>query len=324
MITTAKRLLIVAGIAAVLLPAMPSASVAQKGGAKNKPAAKNRPVAGTAAEYGQLAQLREAVGRLAYVDSSAGKVTLNIDYPQPVTNKNAKRKGGSKPGGNYRPSYSAGRSSANAGANLEQQRLNLVLQEEQALAIRDPAQRARRLAEVAGEMEQLQAQAITAQVRAMANMERVQLQTAVNQGRAVATAQKRALQKPPNRLAGVTTKQFELYTAANVVIRRLNPPFEYDDKGYPRKFSKDELAALRGRNASVPGYAARYEDLEAGQMVKMYLADPKFAKKKEAPDAAGASVKGLPVRMIVILTDSDGRDTPALISVKKQKKNKKN
>jgi hypothetical protein len=298
-----------------LLPTLPSPAMAQKAGSRNKP------VAGTAAEYAQLAKLPEVVGRLAYVDSSTRKLALNIDYQYPVANKN--RNNRSYPRGYSRVNYGAVRGSASAAANLQREWLSLVRRQEQAMTIRNPAQRMQRLTQIAGEMERLQVQMMMTQARAVANMEQAQMRVMMNQAR-TAAARQRALQSSFKLAAG--TKQFDLHATENIVVRRLNPPFEYDDKGYPKKYSKDELQALRGKDTSLPGYTARREDLQPGQMVKMYLVRAKTGKKEDAPVVAVAEddLKGPPVRMILILADSDGRDTPVLVNANGNKRKKKN
>jgi len=313
-----RKLLVIGSLAALLAAALAPASRGQKSGSKNKP------IAGTAAEYARLAQLREVVGRLAYVDSSTRKLALDISYQYPVANTNRDRGRRHNAHVNYRPSYGAVQGNANAAANLERQWLNLVRRQDQALAIRNPAQREQRLAQVAAQMGELQVQMMLTQARAVANMERVQMQALMNQARTVAVAQQQAMQNPAYKLAA-GTKQFDLHGTDNIVVRRLNLPFEYDDKGYPKKYSKDEIQALRGKDPSLPGYTARYEDLQAGQMVKMYITRPKDGKKGDGlPVVQDEDSNGPPVRMVVILADSDGRDTPVLVNANNNKKKKKN
>ena len=60
-------------------------------------------------------------------------------------------------------------------------------------------------------------------------------------------------------------KEFEFEFAEKVDLRKLNLPFEYDDKGNPKVYSATEKAKLKG-NASLPGYVARPEDFTPGAM----------------------------------------------------------
>jgi hypothetical protein len=58
-------------------------------------------------------------------------------------------------------------------------------------------------------------------------------------------------------------KEFELEFAAKVVLRKLNLPFEYDDKGNPKKYTPAEMAKLKGPG-NLPGYVAKIEDFTPG------------------------------------------------------------
>ncbi len=306
-----KRLILVVLALSVLGSVLPSTSLGQK-------ATKNKAVPGTPPEYAKLRQLRDVVGRLSYVDSSTKLLAINIDYQYPIANANYNRnnKRRSYPR-TYRPNYRNGsiRASVNNTARLEREWLSIVRQEQQAMMIRNPVQRARRLQQVAMETQRLQAQMMMNQARTIANVQRMEMQAMMNQARVVGAANRQLMQNmrnnPPFKLA-TASKQFELEGTPKVVVRRLKLPFEYDDKGNPKTYTSGEIKALKGKDTSLPGYTAQYEDLQVGQIVKLYLVPP--AKTTRDPTVVDQGDDGRPpVRMVVILADSDGSTTPVLL-----------
>jgi hypothetical protein len=159
---------------------------------------------------------------------------------------------------------------------------SLQRQYQAALQIRNPVNRSQRLAQLATKMQQVQA---------LAN--------------AAATT--------------LAYKQFDMEGIDKLVVRRLSLPLEYDNKGYPKKYSKEDLDRLKGKDKTLPGYEAGLLDLQASQTVQCYLAkstpakkgakevvDPeqKPAKKDGKDKQAGDRPADLPqVRMIVILAE---------------------
>ena len=77
------------------------------------------------------------------------------------------------------------------------------------------------------------------------------------------------------------SKDFELEMTDGVAVRRLNPPFAYDDKGFPIEYSKEKLAEMKGKDKDKPGYEAKVEDLASGQVIAVALKPP--AKKTPSP-----------------------------------------
>jgi hypothetical protein len=107
-------------------------------------------------------------------------------------------------------------------------------------------------------------------------------------------------------------REIELQPINDVVIRRMQLPLAFDDKGFPKKYTAQELKELKG-TGNLPGYNADRIDLQAGQTVMVYLVkqqkDPPkpAAKEKEAENpkearAPAPSTKAL-VRLIVILAE---------------------
>jgi hypothetical protein len=74
-------------------------------------------------------------------------------------------------------------------------------------------------------------------------------------------------------------KNIELRATDDMKVRVLELPVEFDDKGKPKKYTKKELADRRGPDPSLPGYTGDFDNLKAGQIVKVYLVKPKAPPK---------------------------------------------
>ncbi len=82
-------------------------------------------------------------------------------------------------------------------------------------------------------------------------------------------------------------KDFEFEFSEKVELRKLKLPFEYDDKGFPKKYTPAEQAKLKG-NPSLPGYVAKSEDFTPG---------------KTATATFGKLVNGRPTVTLLIVDD---------------------
>jgi hypothetical protein len=76
-------------------------------------------------------------------------------------------------------------------------------------------------------------------------------------------------------------KDVEVAPDDDVKVRSLQPPVVYDDKGYPKKYTPEELKGLRG-DGKLPGYASDLDSVQPGQVVIAYLARKKPGAAKEA------------------------------------------
>jgi hypothetical protein len=88
------------------------------------------------------------------------------------------------------------------------------------------------------------------------------------QGLPSAAQQKTELSKIEAQYAAVKFalgKEFELEFAPKASLRKVRVPFEYDDKGNPKKYSAADLAKLKGAG-NLPGYIAKAEDFTPGSM----------------------------------------------------------
>jgi hypothetical protein len=73
-------------------------------------------------------------------------------------------------------------------------------------------------------------------------------------------------------------QDFPLRAAENLQVRWAFPPPDYDEKGNLKKYTKEELKALRGTEG-LPGYRGDKEVLQKGQVVRAYLKQSAAATK---------------------------------------------
>jgi hypothetical protein len=121
----------------------------------------------------------------------------------------------------------------------------------------------------------------------------------------------------PRLQAGLVKLQpldVQLRAADNIRVRTAFPPFDYDEKGRPKVYTRKELKEMKGPE-NLPGFTAEYEALRAGQMVQVFLVknqpDPGGKKGKARPkakinlddDPELARERRLEVIMIVILAE---------------------
>lgn len=204
----------------------------------------------------------------------------------------------------YKPDHAA--------TKFQQQLQGLYRQQQHAQNIKNASQRQERLNRLAQQIQQLQ----------------------------LRLAQHAARDADPNNPNGPVKvnhhyKDFDLPCADKVEIRRMILPVEYDDKGNIKTHSNDELAGLRGDDASKPGFKAKMEDLHSGQVVRLYFAPLKSddarkdeSKKTESDketkgeknanansgnknDADGTPRERPTVSMIVILQDTSADAAPS-------------
>ena len=114
----------------------------------------------------------------------------------------------------------------------------------------------------------------------------------------------------------------EFQHTETVKVRTMVLPVEFDDKGNQKKYTKDQLATLKGKDKNLIGYESSLEKLETGQKLRVVLtAVPKkpTAKatdlekdaEKDAPEEKDKAEKKMQVKMIVILEESKGTSSSA-------------
>ena len=96
------------------------------------------------------------------------------------------------------------------------------------------------------------------------------------------------------------TKNIEIQADDNMRVRTLLLPVEYDEKGRPRKLTEKEKKALKGPDATQPGYLADFDSLKPGQEVKVFLAKSKDAHKAKGKDAADSKEKPKATTILIV------------------------
>jgi hypothetical protein len=146
--------------------------------------------------------------------------------------------------------------------------------------------------------------------QAFQKMQRLQaqLQRQVRQARLALGASYAAAMRAYFKVV-TTTQDVDFQATEDVKVRTLAPPEQFDEKGKPKKYTKEELKELKGKDRLLPGFESSPEKLEAGQTVKVTLAARKKAKAaakekdadKDVDKAADAETeKKFQVKLIVI------------------------
>lgn len=220
----------------------------------------------TAQEYSALLGYKQIAGSIYYIDSGAKTVTLRIDISSYAPNPNYRpNTGGTGYNNNPFRNYRGGNT------NHAQQYSHLMQQYHQAMSSKNPVQQQQAMMRVAQQMQMLE------------------MQMMQQMGRAEYTMMQQAMRNnnPNNQPFKITTqkKDYDLEFVDNVSVRKMYLGTEYDDMGNVKQYTKAQLADLKGKDSSRPGYNAKFEDLTPGQEVTLYLSRPS-AVKKAAPAPA--------------------------------------
>jgi hypothetical protein len=118
---------------------------------------------------------------------------------------------------------------------------------------------------------------------------------------------------PAGYRVNLTKQEIEFQASEKVKVRTMLLPEQFDEKGNLKKYSKKELAELKGSDAALPGYLSGLDKLEPGQKVRVVLGPaPRPAaaadKDKEA-DENPAAEKRTQVKMLVIVGESSSETT---------------
>jgi hypothetical protein len=118
---------------------------------------------------------------------------------------------------------------------------------------------------------------------------------------------------------------------ANVKVRTKDLPDQFDEKGNVKKYTSQELAALKGKDKDLIGYESSVEALQPGQVVQVSLRSHKksssathapTASRKDKDDdkaAEPATEHKMQATMIVILKDGEAlQDSTAPTKQKKK------
>jgi hypothetical protein len=150
-------------------------------------------------------------------------------------------------------------------------------------------------AALAKKMADLQAQL----QRSVTAKNAAQLQAKINADIAVIQVQLAKLNNDPNNQPFVTvtfSKDFDLTLEKKVAYRKTFLPIENDADGNPKKFTDQEKKALESDDPKNGKYAAKVDEVQEGQEVKLYLTLPKKKAKTDDDPPEHATVK------VIVLT----------------------
>jgi hypothetical protein len=257
----------------------------------------------TEEEYKQLANVDDIVGRLG---AATGKsVSLIIEFKQVTLDPNkintAQPKAPVRQPTIRQPDYNQ----LNQQFSRQQQMVDLQRQYLEIMRIQDPRQKQQRMQSWMQSMQRIQMQAMQEQMR---RQQQLQVQQAQEMQREM---QRQAQRLADNAAKGgpfkieSTGRSYEFVLRDDVIVRRMNLPFQYDDKGNVKQYTEKELAKLRGTNPKLPGFEAKIEELEPGSMVKLYIQPPKEGKIGGV-DLVGNIIRP-EVKMIVHYGDYDAK-----------------
>lgn len=195
-------------------------------------------------DYAALNQAKDLEGRILAIDATTKGLTVRVEFKHLEPNIAKGGKGGKD--------------------NTNQQFQNQLRQQQQFYREYDQIMRLKNPAQQQMRMQQLWA--------------KMQMQAA-----------KSNLKNFPKTMPGqdafkvvTTAKEYQLETADAVRVARTKLPTEYDDKGNVKEYTQEELKKLK--DTVLAGYKSKFEDVEPGMLVKLYLARPK-APAKEKPAA---------------------------------------
>ena len=92
-------------------------------------------------------------------------------------------------------------------------------------------------------------------------------------------------------------KDVNFETPEDVKVRSMTLPEVFDDKGAPKKYTKEEIDKLK--DPKLPGYATTVDQLKKGQTVKLYLV------KRKVTDDGNQGAGKTPVKNSVTTTTSN-------------------
>jgi hypothetical protein len=101
---------------------------------------------------------------------------------------------------------------------------------------------------------------------------------------------------------------YKFRVAENCIFRVLEPETEYDDKGNPVTFKKEDLERLKGKHKDFPGYEAQVDVVRNNAQVYVYTPKPKAkdtsTTKKKTDDDDQAVLPTDRQEVILIIVDN--------------------
>ena len=248
----------------------------------------------TPEEYAKLQKVKELSGNLVSINGASKTLTIRVEYPH------------YEPNPNYKPPTAPKGASPQVMAQYHLQTQlwklshDLMLQKQKMATAKNP--------------QELQ-KAMYRYTLDVAKFQNLQMQYMAKMNAAYAKGNKPANVDPNNQpfKTVMTKKDYDLEVQDEVVVRKTFLGIEYDDTGNLKQYSEKEKAELRGNDKSKPGYAAKFDDVQPGQEVKVYLTPSKVQKKEKAkkakPDDDEPVVDGSDrptINMIVMTKQSEG------------------
>jgi len=226
----------------------------------------------------------EFTGKLQTTPGSDGSFTLRTEYKHVVVDQKALDKALKQAGSTQGPLH------------------NLAREQQHIAQLQMDLQRARNAQDLMHRQQQL--------LQAVAQFERT-----------LAQAQAKANTLPNNTFKTVTDhKDIDFHAAAEVKVRILTLPESFDEKGNVKKFTKEELDELKGKDKNLPGYQSTVDKLQVGQTVKVTLAvnrpvkqpmdkkDDQQPEEKKEPAKPGEKPEAKPteprnVATVIVITE---------------------
>jgi hypothetical protein len=259
----------------------------------------------TPQEYTALLNQKQVAGEIFYVDPGAKVVVLRVESAEYKPNPNFK---GMNPanafkGNNNRNNFRNNNRGNNG--NFMQQYARLMQQYNQAMQSqqKNPGQAQQQLGQIAMQMQKLEMQMKMQATRAEMQQWQQMMRTA--------STNKGNNNNNGPFIVSTSDTDYELEFVDNVPVRKLFLATEYDDMGNLKKYTKEQLAALKGKDSNKPGYEAKFDDLVPGQEVTLYLSRPKD----------GATNKDRPTVTMIVMTREIAAGMPGLLQQQKKKKN---
>ncbi|MFQ3649486.1 MAG: hypothetical protein SNJ75_04070 [Gemmataceae bacterium] len=110
---------------------------------------------------------------------------------------------------------------------------------------------------------------------------------------------------PPGYKVEKTKLAIDFQLTEKAKIRTLVLPETFDEKGNLKTYSPKELAELKGKDKSAPGYEFSVEQLQVGQMVKVTLVRVPKATGGPANERDDADDKSKQVKLLVVMRAAD-------------------
>jgi hypothetical protein len=98
----------------------------------------------------------------------------------------------------------------------------------------------------------------------------------------------------------------DFHASKSFKVRFKNLPEAFTENGKPKKYSATELQKLKGKDASLPGYEAKPEDLNTGALVRVTLVNAKPPTKEER-EAGGTANRPKRVVTLILIVSKDGK-----------------